>query len=678
MKNIFARNHPRLILSFAALLLFSVGIFVTTNLRALIESSNQADHTLIILNKIEEILALMTDAETGQRGFIITGDDRYLEPYYAAIAPDNGASHHLRELSRTNAEAISLQNSLIGLALGALVSFSLLLLSFYLLNREVVERRRAEAILEQLNQKLEQRVQERIAELAKVNNELRGEIAQYQQTEETLRDSEKRLRTTLDSLLEGCQIISFDWRYLYLNDAVVVQARQPREDLLGRTMMQVYPGIETTELFSILQQCMEQRISQQLENEFTFPDGSKGWFELSIQPVPEGIFILSQDITDRKWAEEQIEQQLRRLQSLRAIDLAILGTTDLQLALKTILEETKARLQVDIVQIELFNPNMLILETAAVIGNHTQEMEHVTVRIGEGVDGKAALERLTIAVPDVERIKLTGLLVPVMIAEGVQAVYSTPLIAKGILIGVLNVFFRVPFTAPQDWLDFFETLAGQAAMAIESGKAFESLQRANLALRLAYDTTIEGWSRALDLRDKETEGHTLRVTEMTMKLARAAGMTEEELVQVRRGALLHDIGKMGIPDEILLKPEELTDEELVIMRKHPTYAYELLSPIAYLRPALDIPFCHHEKWDGSGYPRGLKGEQIPLSARLFAVVDVWDALRSDRPYRPGWPEEKVLEYIRSQEGKYFDPKAVELFLRLWEENSDSKKLEAHL
>jgi HD-GYP domain-containing protein (c-di-GMP phosphodiesterase class II) len=183
-------------------------------------------------------------------------------------------------------------------------------------------------------------------------------------------------------------------------------------------------------------------------------------------------------------------------------------------------------------------------------------------------------------------------------------------------------------------------------------------------LVLAYDTTIEGWSRALDYRDKETEGHSQRVTEITLQIARATGTGEEELIHLRRGALLHDIGKMGIPDNILLKPGKLTDEEWVVMKRHPEIAYELLSPIVFLRPALDIPHCHHEKWDGTGYPRGLRGEQIPLAARIFALVDVWDALRSDRPYRPAWPEERVFEHIRMSAGSHFDPEVVELFLKV--------------
>ncbi len=190
-----------------------------------------------------------------------------------------------------------------------------------------------------------------------------------------------------------------------------------------------------------------------------------------------------------------------------------------------------------------------------------------------------------------------------------------------------------------------------------------------MELALAYDATIEGWSHALDLRDKETEGHTLRVTEMAMELARAMGVGDEELIHIRRGALLHDIGKMGVPDSILLKPDKLSDEEWVVMRKHPRFAYEMLVPIDYLKPAIDIPYCHHEKWDGTGYPRGLKGEQIPLAARLFAIVDVWDALRSDRTYRKGWTEEETLKYIRSLSGTHFDPKVVEMFLDMRKEKA---------
>ena len=189
------------------------------------------------------------------------------------------------------------------------------------------------------------------------------------------------------------------------------------------------------------------------------------------------------------------------------------------------------------------------------------------------------------------------------------------------------------------------------------------LAEANRSLLTTYDETIEGWSRAMDLRDKETEGHSRRVTEMTLDLAKALGIEGEALTHIRRGALLHDMGKLGVPDSVLLKAAVLNEEEWKLMRQHPQLAYEMLYPIEYLRPALEIPYCHHEKWDGAGYPRGLKGEEIPLAARLFAVVDVWDALTSDRPYRPAWSREKAMDYIREQSGKHFDPQVVELFMQ---------------
>jgi putative two-component system response regulator len=190
-----------------------------------------------------------------------------------------------------------------------------------------------------------------------------------------------------------------------------------------------------------------------------------------------------------------------------------------------------------------------------------------------------------------------------------------------------------------------------------------NLQDSHARLMKAYEATITGWSHAMDLRDKETEGHSQRVTELTVKLAKAYGMDDNEISHAQRGALLHDMGKLGVPDHILHKPSSLNDDEWAIMRKHPQFAYEMLYPVEYLRPALDIPYCHHEKWDGTGYPRGLRGEEIPISARLFAIADVWDALTSDRPYRTAWPHKKAVEYIKDQAGKHFDPGVVEIFLK---------------
>ncbi len=229
---------------------------------------------------------------------------------------------------------------------------------------------------------------------------------------------------------------------------------------------------------------------------------------------------------------------------------------------------------------------------------------------------------------------------------------------------MLEVYHRSAHRLDPEWLKLLETLAGQAAIAIDNAQLFDNLQQSNIELILAYDATIAGWSRAMDLRDKETEGHTQRVTELTLKLASAMRISDTELAHIRRGALLHDIGKMGVPDNILLKADQLSDEEWEKMRQHPVWAYEMLSSIRYLQRALDIPYCHHEKWDGTGYPRRLKGEEIPIAARIFAVADVWDAITSDRPYRKGWSEEEALKYIEEQSGKYFDPRIVQEFFRL--------------
>ena len=365
----------------------------------------------------------------------------------------------------------------------------------------------------------------------------------------------------------------------------------------------------------------------------------------------------------RMYLLEQTVKQLERLAALRSIDLAISNVMDLQLTLKIVTNEVIKQLNVDAASILLIQPGSNHLEYVAGQGFYTRNIEATSLSLGEGNAGRAVLERRIIEVTNLldedakfERSQLLA-------NEEFVSYYAVPLITKGEVKGVLEVFNRSPLNPDREWLDFLETLGGQTAIAVENSMLFHDLQRSNFDLAMAYDATIEGWSRALDLRDRETEGHTQRVTDMTLRLARKMGLSNKHLTLIRRGALLHDIGKMGIPDHILHKPEELTEEEQKTMRQHPQLAYDMLEPIAYLRDALNIPYCHHEKWDGSGYPRGLSGTQIPLEARLFAIVDVWDAITTDRPYRKGWPRDKALEYMREESGKYFDPKLLEVFLQ---------------
>ena len=365
----------------------------------------------------------------------------------------------------------------------------------------------------------------------------------------------------------------------------------------------------------------------------------------------------------RMLLREQTELHLRQLVALSEIDLAIISSSDIHVSLEVLLSQALELLKVDAADVWLFNPTSQALEFVSSRGFQTLAFENVKpLQLGEGYAGQAALERRTIHVPNLTAHNIHPRLTKALAKEPFMSYYAVSLIVKEQVKGVLELFHRTELEPNEEWLKFLHALANQAAIAIDNSSLFNDLQHSNAELTQAYDATIQGWSRALDLRDNETEGHTQRVTELTTRLGRLFGLSEEELVHVRRGALLHDIGKMGVPDGILLKPGPLTDEEWIVMRKHTTFAFELLSPIHFLQTAVDIPYCHHEKWDGSGYPRGLKGEAIPLAARIFALVDVYDALTSDRPYRKAWPEEKVLDHIRSLAGTHFDPQVVKISL----------------
>jgi len=357
----------------------------------------------------------------------------------------------------------------------------------------------------------------------------------------------------------------------------------------------------------------------------------------------------------------QLQTQFQRLSVLRTIDRAITASMDLNLTLSILLEQITAQPDVDAAVVWLLTP-MRTLRVAARRGLKTSALRASTLRLGESPVGRAALTRSTIVYPTPQDWPASQALPPYY-----AAYCAIPLVAKGTLLGVLEAFRQETPANVEDWLDFVEAIAGQTAIAIDNATLFSNLQQSNTRLVLAYEATLEGWARALELRDQETEGHTRRVTALTIDLAERMGIPPEQMIHIRRGALLHDIGKMGIPDDILLKAGPLTPEERTVMETHPRLARDLLAQIPFLQPALDIPYCHHEKWDGSGYPRGLKGEEIPLSARIFAVVDVWDALTSGRPYRPAWSKETTRNYILEQSGQHFDPAVVETFLTMLEE-----------
>jgi PAS domain S-box-containing protein len=360
---------------------------------------------------------------------------------------------------------------------------------------------------------------------------------------------------------------------------------------------------------------------------------------------------------------QQAEEQVRRLTALRDVDIAISSSFDLRVTLNVLLDHILGELKANAADVLVYNPNLQMLTFQVGMGFSQRLLPITPLRLGEGLGSKALLERRDVYIENLKDVHLSQQ--PDFVRrEGFVSYYATPLISKGQIKGILEIYFRTAFTPDRNWLDFLQALARQAAIAIDNSQLFENLQRSNEELSLAYDTTLEGWGKALELRDKETSGHTLRVTDLTLRLARRLGIPEAELTNIRRGVLLHDIGKMAVPDHILKKTGPLTDDEWGEMRRHPQYAYDLLYPIAYLRPALDIPYCHHERWDGQGYPRGLKGKEIPLAARIFAVVDIWDALCSNRPYRAAWTREQIIQYLREEAGTRLDPAVVAEFLKM--------------
>ena len=405
-------------------------------------------------------------------------------------------------------------------------------------------------------------------------------------------------------------------------------------------------------------------------------DGCEYREAMSITPVigPRGAiehFVAAKrDVTEQALARENIRvlnrdlhTQVQRLTTLRRIDTAITAGTDLRSAAGTFLEAAREGLGIDVA-------------AAYVAAADGSELELLEAR---GASFPAAARRLSADASVVGRAILDG---TPYLARGrpqiegalgadagapplpLELLAAAPMYARGGLRGGLVVAHRSPLEVGPDWLEFLVTVATQGAILIDNAALVADLAASNQELRAAYDATIEGWSRALDLRDKETEGHSRRVTELSLRLARAMGRPEEELVHIRRGALLHDIGKMGVPDAILQKPGALTDEEWARMRQHTIFAADLLAPIHFLKPALAIPAAHHERWDGSGYPMGLSGEAIPLAARIFAVADVYDALTSDRPYRPAWSHDEAIAHIRKETGGHFDPAVVDAFLAL--------------
>jgi HD-GYP domain-containing protein (c-di-GMP phosphodiesterase class II) len=484
---------------------------------------------------------------------------------------------------------------------------------------------------------------------------------------QSLPDSDQRLEAMLQAFGDLMFIINEDGMILEHALGNPFQITDRRTGDLHQKIQDLLPVEAGWKITDGLHQLREKNKTVQVEYSLPTITG-RSWYESRLIPMRnKQVIVFIRDITKYKQSEEKIKIQMEQLDALRAIDLSITSGADLSQTLSEILSHVRKYLNIDAASVLLLNPHNQRLEFAAGDGFRTPAMQHTHLSIGEGLAGQAVQKRKIVHISNLKNRKTSFLRSPDFGKENFVTYYAIPLIAKGQALGVLEIFHRFILSASQDWMNFLNTLAGQAAIAIDNAMMFKDLQHSNIELTLAYDKTIDGWSRALDLRDKETEYHTRRVTELTLRLAQRMDIPDAELIHIRRGSTLHDIGKVAIPDQILFKPAPLTGEEWMTMRRHPLIAAEILKPISYLTPALPIPRSHHEKWDGSGYPDGLAGETIPLAARLFTFADVYDALTSDRPYRPAWSQAESLEYIDKNAGSHFDPKIVPVFIRMLKE-----------
>jgi PAS domain S-box-containing protein len=498
------------------------------------------------------------------------------------------------------------------------------------------------------------------------------DMTEEQKAEDLLMTSEKRFRALIENSSDAISLSNAEGLITYASPSIVRMLGYTPEERLGRDGSELF---HPEDLEVILPQYKD--ILQHPDKTVTVQyrlkhkDGSWRWIEAVVRnmfadPNVGALVSNYRDITERKNAEIELKRYAQNNATMTELSHQILTRLNLDQVYESTRQAVQKMMSCDAFVIALLDEATQEINEVY-LWDHDKRWPGIRHPFGEGLTDYIISSGRSLLVNewDESHSRSTHVNVFGLTEQDSRSVLAVPLIeTSGRCIGMISAQSYSPDAYKEEDQRLLVTLANQVSEAIKNTQLFDELQRSNLELTLAYDATIEGWSRAMDLRDKETEGHTQRVTELTLSLAKAVGINDEELTHIRRGALLHDIGKLGVPDEILYKNENLSEAEWMIMHKHPLFAHQMLSSIPYLEPALVIPYCHHEKWDGSGYPRGLKGEEIPVEARIFALADVWDALTSDRPYRPAWTKDKSLQYIKDQSGKYFDPKFVQPFLNL--------------
>jgi PAS domain S-box-containing protein/putative nucleotidyltransferase with HDIG domain len=481
------------------------------------------------------------------------------------------------------------------------------------------------------------------------------DITIQKETAREIIENEQKFRTLSETTTAGIFIYRGS-QYLYVNPMWCQLTGFPAEKLLKMEPLDIMNPKENLEVIGQIERTESGEIDRaRVEHAITTQTGETCIIDLMVsrilfegQPAVIGTAI---DITNRKQREHELEVISEMSESLRI-------NIRKDEVLNTAIEKLIAILKLDGAMISLVNKPKERIDLIKAYGVWSV-LENTLQKKEQGLNGYIT----STGIPYLNNQPQfdTHFLYPELI-KGFGAIAGVPLLAKGEIIGSIVVGSKNRFS--ENDLRLLKAIGDLTASALHRADLFEQTTRQTEELRHAYDSTLEGWALALELRDKETQGHSVRIAKMTLELAKRLNIPEDQMENIRRGALLHDIGKLGVPDTILLKNGTLTPDEWEIMKKHPIYAYNMLSQIKFFKDAIDIPHCHHEWFDGSGYPRGLEGENIPLAARIFSIVDVWDALTSTRPYREAWKKDEVLAHIINQAGTHFDPDIVNEFIQM--------------
>lgn len=508
------------------------------------------------------------------------------------------------------------------------------------------------------------------------------DVTQNKQFMIALQESEQRYRSVVETSPDAIMIADMSGALLSCNrrTADLLGYAHP-EELLGTKVLNLIIPPERRRAMHSLKRILrdggirDEEFPVMRKNGEIFITELSGNLVRDAQGKPRFMMGIARDVTARKQTEEELRRLNRALRATSACNQALVRAADekelLSEVCRTIVLEGGYRFA----WVAMCLDGQSIPKPAAWYRPQSSRLAESLCRVeNKQTDGplaQALANLVPVTVENTASASYGEVWQRGLMDVGLRSMAALPLHFEGQPYGALMIYSQESWAFDDQEMTLLDEMAADLSFGIHGLRvradrrvAWNLLEQSKTDLEAAYDATLEGWSRALELRERETAGHSKRVVQLTVDLANCLGVCQAECLHIRRGALLHDIGKMGIPDSILLKPGPLSSEEWVVMRNHPNYAYQLLHNIPYLQPAMEIPYCHHERWNGSGYPRGLKGEEIPISARIFAVVDVWDALISRRPYRPPWSEQQTLVYIHDQSAISFDPRVVEAFLKL--------------